>query len=51
VEREQEGFSVGKKEDKLGMRASGTCVLHFDNVKVKKIQSYTIISEFIFYMI
>lgn len=34
VEREQEGFTVAKKEDKLGMRASGTCVLHFDNVKV-----------------
>lgn len=29
-----EGFSVGKKERKLGMSASGTCMLHFDNVKV-----------------
>ncbi|XP_025194460.1 short/branched chain specific acyl-CoA dehydrogenase, mitochondrial [Melanaphis sacchari] len=36
VERDQEGFTVAKKEDKLGMRASGTCVLHFDNVKVHK---------------
>ncbi|KAL1460484.1 hypothetical protein WDU94_012464 [Cyamophila willieti] len=34
VEREMEGFSVGKKENKLGMRASGTCTLHFDNVRV-----------------
>lgn len=29
-----EGFSIGKKEDKLGLRASGTCMLHLDNVRV-----------------
>uniref|UniRef100_A0A8D8W884 Short/branched chain specific acyl-CoA dehydrogenase, mitochondrial n=1 Tax=Cacopsylla melanoneura TaxID=428564 RepID=A0A8D8W884_9HEMI len=34
VERSMEGFSVGKKENKLGMRASGTCTVHFDNVRV-----------------
>ncbi|XP_008474863.1 short/branched chain specific acyl-CoA dehydrogenase, mitochondrial isoform X2 [Diaphorina citri] len=34
VERSMEGFSVGKKENKLGMKASGTCSLHFDNVRV-----------------
>ena len=34
VEREYEGFSVGKKEDKLGIRASGTCMLHLENVRV-----------------
>lgn len=39
VERDQEGFTVAKKEDKLGMKASGTCVLHFDNVKVSKINN------------
>lgn len=34
VDRDTPGFTVGKKEDKLGIRASGTCVLHFDNVRV-----------------
>ncbi|TVR87581.1 MAG: acyl-CoA dehydrogenase [Saprospirales bacterium] len=34
VERDTEGFSGGKKEDKLGMRASETAELIFDNCKV-----------------
>lgn len=34
VEREMEGFTVGKKERKLGICASGTCMLHLDNVRV-----------------
>lgn len=34
VEKDTPGFSIGKKEDKLGMRASDTCVLNFDNVFV-----------------
>ena len=34
VEKEFEGFSVGKKEEKLGIRASYTTVLLFDNVRV-----------------
>lgn len=34
VDRDTPGFSVAKKEDKLGIRASGTCVLNFDSVKV-----------------
>ncbi|XP_044168736.1 short/branched chain specific acyl-CoA dehydrogenase, mitochondrial-like isoform X3 [Acropora millepora] len=34
VPRETEGLSLGKKEDKLGIRASSTCPVHFDNVKV-----------------
>ncbi len=34
VERDSPGFSVGKKEDKLGIRASSTCELIFDNVVV-----------------
>lgn len=34
VEKGTPGFEVGKKEQKLGIRASGTCMLHFDNVRV-----------------
>jgi short/branched chain acyl-CoA dehydrogenase len=34
VERDTPGFSIGKKENKLGIRASSTCQIHFDNVKV-----------------
>jgi alkylation response protein AidB-like acyl-CoA dehydrogenase len=34
VESDQEGFSVGKKEDKLGIRASSTTELLFENVRV-----------------
>lgn len=36
VERDFEGFSVSKKEDKLGIRASSTCELLFENCKVPK---------------
>ena len=34
VDSDSEGLEVGKKEDKLGIRASATCMVHFDNVKV-----------------
>ena len=34
VERGFEGFSVSKKEDKMGMRASETAELIFDNCKI-----------------
>lgn len=34
VDRDTEGLSIGKKEDKLGIRASSTCPVHLDNVKV-----------------
>ncbi len=34
VERNTPGLSVGKKEDKLGIRASSTCELIFDECKV-----------------
>ena len=34
VERGTPGFSVGKKEDKLGIRASSTCELLFEDVRV-----------------
>lgn len=36
VEKGFEGFSVGKKEDKLGIRASSTTELIFDGCKVPK---------------
>ena len=36
VEKGTEGFSSGKKEDKLGMRASETAELIFDNCKIPK---------------
>lgn len=36
VERDFEGFSVGKKEDKLGIRASSTCELILNNCKIPK---------------
>ncbi|MDH4016563.1 MAG: acyl-CoA dehydrogenase family protein [Actinomycetota bacterium] len=35
VERGTEGLEPGKKEDKLGQRASDTRVIHFDDVRVK----------------
>ena len=34
VERAAPGFTVGRKEDKLGIRASSTCELIFDNCEV-----------------
>lgn len=34
VERGMPGFSVGRKEDKLGIRASSTCELILDNCRV-----------------
>ncbi|KYO43864.1 short/branched chain specific acyl-CoA dehydrogenase, mitochondrial [Alligator mississippiensis] len=34
VDRDTEGLCVGKKEDKLGLRASSTCPVTFENVKV-----------------
>ncbi len=36
VERGMKGFTVGKKEDKLGIRASSTCELIFENCIVPK---------------
>ena len=34
VEKGRDGFETGKPENKLGIRASDTCELYFDNVKV-----------------
>ena len=36
VEKDFKGFTVGKKEDKLGIRASSTCELLFENCIVPK---------------
>lgn len=36
VEKSFPGFTVGKKEDKVGIRASSTCELLFDKCKVPK---------------
>lgn len=36
VERDQDGFSVSKKEKKLGIRASSTCEIVLDSVHVPK---------------
>jgi alkylation response protein AidB-like acyl-CoA dehydrogenase len=36
VEKSFEGFTVGKKEDKLGIRASSTCELILEDCKVPK---------------
>jgi len=36
VEKSFQGFSVGKKEDKLGIRASSTCELIMEDCKVPK---------------
>src|SRR5438876_1906318 len=36
VERGFEGFSVGKKEDKLGIRASSTCELLFEGCRIPR---------------
>jgi len=38
VERQMPGFQVGKKEDKLGIRASSTCELVLDDVRVGREQ-------------
>jgi butyryl-CoA dehydrogenase/short/branched chain acyl-CoA dehydrogenase len=36
IERDFQGFQVGRKEDKLGIRASSTCELILDNCPVPK---------------
>ena len=38
IERGVEGFTIGKKEDKLGIRASSTCELIFDGCRVGRAQ-------------
>lgn len=36
VDKGTEGFEIGPREDKLGIRASSTCPLTFENVRVPK---------------
>ncbi len=36
IDKDMPGFTVGKKEKKMGIRGSATSELHFDNVKVPK---------------
>ncbi|KUI68197.1 Short/branched chain specific acyl-CoA dehydrogenase, mitochondrial [Cytospora mali] len=36
VEKDMEGFSIAKKEKKLGIKASSTCVINFDDVEIPK---------------
>ena len=38
VEKGAKGFSIAKKEKKLGIRASSTCVINFDDVEVPRDQ-------------
>lgn len=34
VDRDTPGLTIAKPEDKMGMKASGTCMVHFDNVRI-----------------
>jgi short-chain 2-methylacyl-CoA dehydrogenase len=34
IEKDTPGFTIAKKEKKLGIKASSTCVLNFDDVKI-----------------
>lgn len=36
MDRNSPGVTVAKPEDKLGIKASGTCMVHFENVKVSE---------------
>ena len=36
VEKGDKGFSIAKKEKKLGIKASSTCVINFDDVEIPK---------------
>ncbi|MCJ1473922.1 hypothetical protein MMC13_002578 [Lambiella insularis] len=38
VEKDTPGFSIAKKEKKLGIRASSTCVITFDDVEIPRDQ-------------
>lgn len=36
LEKDTPGFTIGKHEETMGVRASGTCPLSFDNVRIPK---------------
>ncbi len=40
VEKDAKGFQIGRKEDKLGIRASSTCELVFENCEVPAAQVF-----------
>jgi len=46
VDRDTPGFTVGKKEDKLGIRASSTCELLFEDCLVPKTQILGEVKQF-----
>ena len=41
VDADSPGLTVGKRENKLGLRASATCEVHFDNVRVRIVNILT----------
>ena len=41
VDRDTPGLSIGKPEDKLGIRASSTCPIFLEDVKVRASTSRT----------
>ena len=43
VDRDTPGLVVGKNEHKLSIKASSTCEVHFDNVRVP---AYNILGEY-----
>ncbi|MFN3201228.1 MAG: acyl-CoA dehydrogenase [Bradymonadia bacterium] len=45
VEKGAPGFTVGKKEDKLGIRASSTCELTFEDVEVTDAQVLGVVGK------
>jgi alkylation response protein AidB-like acyl-CoA dehydrogenase len=45
VEKDMEGYEIGKKEDKMGMRGNPTTSLYFNNVRVPKINVLGKISD------
>jgi butyryl-CoA dehydrogenase len=36
IERDMPGFTVGRREDTMGIRGSGACMLSFDNIRVPR---------------
>ncbi|MCJ1325178.1 hypothetical protein MMC10_001840 [Thelotrema lepadinum] len=38
IDKDAKGFSIAKKEKKLGIRASSTCVVNFDDVEISRDQ-------------
>ena len=42
VDRDTEGLRIGKREKKMGLKASSTCMVHFDDCKVCIINNNTI---------